>query len=414
MVGSRAKKRILFVDDDPQLLDGLRRRLSAHSPDWEMIFVASAEQALQELERSPCDVIVSDVRMPGLAGTELLRRASEHWPDAVRIALTGAADLTDAIALVPIAHQYLKKPCPPEQLEQVIERCLKLQNVLGEPSLRRLIGRIRRLPTQPRVSTKLQVTTANDAVTPQALGKIISTDAVITAKVLQIVNSSFFRPARRISNIEQAVQYMGFTGVRNLIMCTEVFARWPGKLASAAVDLELVQQHAQRTAAITAALTAGTVWRDDAVLAALLHDIGYWVLVQECPGELAQALEVAVRESVPIHVGEARVIGASHAEVGAYLLGLWGLPYGVIDAVAHHHAPERARSAKFDVLSALAVSIALCGTDDGDVFRIAPPRGTTVGPAYLNGLWAPFTWSEAEARAVACLAEPEGARAAKS
>ena len=108
-----------------------------------------------------------------------------------------------------------------------------------------------------------------------------------------------------------------------------------------------------------------------------------------------------------MHVAEGRVIGASHAEVGAYLLGLWGLPYGVIEAVAYHHAPERARSAKFDILSALAVSIALSGTDDGDAFRVAPPRSETVGPSYLNSLWAPFTWSEAESRAVACLAANE-------
>jgi putative nucleotidyltransferase with HDIG domain len=401
------KKRIVFVDDDRRLLDGLRRRLSSHSHQWEMIFVESGESALEQLERSPCDVIVSDVRMPGLAGTELLARASERWPDAVRIALTGAADLAEAISLVPIAHQYLRKPCPPEQLEQVIERCLKLQEVLGQPSLRRLIGRIRRLPTQPRVSTKLQVTTTNDAVTPEALGKIITSDAVITAKVLQIVNSSFFRPGRRISNIEQAVQYMGFAGVRNLVMCTEVFARWPGKLASAAIDLDLVQQHARRTAAIAAALTGGTVLEDDAVLAGLLHDIGYWVFCQECSDELVQALEIAVKEAIPMHVAETRVIGASHAEVGAYLLGLWGLPYPVIEAVAHHHNPEGARAAKFDVVAALAVSIALSGTDDGDAFRVAPPRGDTVGPSYLNGQWAPFTWSEAEARAVACLAAAE-------
>jgi putative nucleotidyltransferase with HDIG domain len=404
MAAAVDRQRILFVDDDRQLLDGLRRGLAARATDWEMRFVESGERALEELERFACDVIVSDVRMPGLDGTAVLATASERRPNAIRIALSGAADLADTVRLLPVAHQYLSKPCPAPQLESVIERCLKLHEVLGEPSLRALIGRVRQLPAHPLISTKLKVTSANDSASFQRVGQLITADAVLSAKVVQIVNSAFFRPARRITNVEQAVQYMGFAGVRNLMLCAEVFARWPGKLANAAVDLESLQQHAQGTAVIAEALTRGTTWADDAVLAALLHDIGYWVLSQECPADLARALDVAVKEGIPLHRAETRIIGASHAEVGAYLLGLWGLPYPVIEAVAHHHEPEKFQSGRFAVLSALAVALALSGTDDGDAFRVAPPRAETVGPGYLQGLGAPFTWSEAEARAVACLA----------
>ena len=404
MAAAADRKRVLFVDDDRQLLEGLRRGLCAREAQWQMRFVDSGERALEELARSACDVIVSDVRMPGLDGTAVLSTTSERWPQVIRIALSGAASLSDTVRLLPVAHQYLSKPCPAPQLEKVIERCLKLHEVLGEPSLRAVIGRVRQLPTHPLISTKLKVTTSNDAASFARVGQLITADTVLSAKVVQIVNSSFFRPARRITNVEQAVQYMGFAGVRNLILCAEVFARWPGRLTNAAVDLEMLQQHAQRTATIAGALTAGTAWADDAVLAALLHDIGYWVLSQECPQQLARALDVAVEVGIPLHRAEKRVIGASHAEVGAYLLGLWGLPYPVIEAVAHHHEPETFRSGTFDVLSALAVSAALSGTDDGDAFRVAPPRGETVGPAYLQGLGAPFSWNEAEARAVACLA----------
>jgi putative nucleotidyltransferase with HDIG domain len=409
MAAAADKKRILFVDDDRQLLDGLRRGLAAREVEWEMRFVESGERALEELARSSYDVIVSDVRMPGLDGSAVLATASERWPGAIRIALSGAADLADTVRLLPVAHQYLSKPCPAAQLASIIERCLNLHGVLGEPSLRALIGRVRQLPAHPRISTKLKVTSANDSASFQRVGQLITADTMLAAKVVQIVNSSFFRPARRITNVEQAVQYMGFAGVRNLMLCAEVFARWPGKLANAAVDLESLQQHGQTTAAIAAALTGGTVWADDSVLAALLHDIGYWVLSQECPGDLARALDVAVEAGIPLHRAETRVIGASHAEVGAYLLGLWGLPYPVIEAVAHHHEPERGRSGRFEVLSALVVALAFSGTDDGDAFRVAPPRAETVGPAYLQGIGAPFTWSEAEARAVACLAAPNAA-----
>ena len=130
MAAAADKKRILFVDDDRQLLDGLRRGLAAREAGWEMRFVESGEGALEELGRSSCDVIVSDVRMPGLDGTAALATCSERWPSAIRIALSGAADLADTVRLLPVAHQYLSKPCPAAQLAGVIERCLKLHEVL--------------------------------------------------------------------------------------------------------------------------------------------------------------------------------------------------------------------------------------------------------------------------------------------
>ncbi len=405
-------KRILFVDDDAQLLETLRLRSPSRSRSWESSFAATAEEALGVLERQPQDVVVSGVR-----GVEFLQRVGERWPQAVRIALSSSEDPQRedpqrGMQLLPIAHQYVARTSPPAQLEQLIERCLKLQEVLSQPGLRTLVGRIRQLPAQPRIFARLQVVMSNENVSSREIGRIITADAVITAKVLQIANSAFFRRARRITNIEQAVMYLGFPGVRNLVMCAEVFARWPGKLSHAALDLDLLQLHAQRVAAVAAVLTSGTKWSDDSVLAALLHDMGYWVLIQECPRELEQAVELAITQGIPMHTAETRLIGASHAELGAYLLGLWGLPYPVIEAVAHHHDPERPKAAQFDVLAALAVSIALSGTDDTDAFRSGPPRSGVIGPEFLRGLGGPFDWNQAEARAAGCLAtlEREAAR----
>jgi HD-like signal output (HDOD) protein len=400
-------KRILFVDDDAPLLESLRLRLQSRTREWEAAFATSGEDALRMLESEPRDVIVSGLHHPAIDSVQLLRTIRERWPNAVRIALSKAEDPQEGVRLLPIAHQYVARTSPPQQIEQIIERCLALQELLSQPALRTLVGRIRQLPAQPRVFAKLQIVMANENVTSREIGRIITADAVITAKVLQIANSAFFRRARRVTNIEQAVMYLGFPGVRNLVMCAEVFARWPGKIAHAALDLDLLQLHAQQVAAVARALTSGTKWSDDSVLAALLHDIGYWVLIQECPGELERAVELAIAEGVPVHEAETRVIGASHAEVGAYLLGLWGLPYPVIEAVAHHHAPERPRATQFDVLAALAVAIALSGTDDTDAFRSGPPRSGVVGGQFLEGLGSPFNWYEAEARAADCLSTLE-------
>ncbi|HEV2703881.1 MAG TPA: response regulator [Steroidobacteraceae bacterium] len=396
-------RQVLFVDDEPQVLEGLRTRLLPLQGKWQMTFVDSGADALSQFEQTPHDVIVSDISMPGMDGAQLLHAISERWPATIRIALSGMSDVDQKLRLLPLAHQYLSKPCRPEQLEDAVARSLQLREELTHPSVLAIIGRIRQLPARPQVFSRLQVAMARPDASAREVARVIASDTALTVKVLQIANSAFFRRARRISNIEQAVQYLGFQCVRNLVMCAEVFSRWPGRMRHAAVDLEDLQMHAQRTAAVAQALTEGTQFADDTVLAGLLHDIGYWVLIQECPRELEQAIELALAAGISLPQAEYEILGASHAEIGAYLLAIWGLPYAVVEAVAHHHRPSRVKSAGLDPLSALAVSMALTGGDDSDGCARNLLPSTTVGPEYLEQLQSTLTWPEAERRAAACL-----------
>ena len=140
------------------------------------------------------------------------------------------------------------------------------------------------------------------------------------------------------------------------------------------------------------------------MLAALLHDLGYWVLIQECPRELEQAIELALAAGICLPQAEYEILGASHAEIGAYLLAIWGLPYPVVEAVAHHHRPGRVKSAGLDALAALAVAMALTGDDDSDGCARSLLPCPIVDAAYLDALGSTLTWQEAKARAAACLA----------
>jgi len=390
-------KRILFVDDEPEGLAGVRTKLHRLHQKWEMKFVESGTVAIECMQERPYDVIVTDIRMPGMDGARLLEIVNQRWPETVRIVLSGYAELQQTVRLVPVAHQYLSKPCQPQQLENVIDRCLLLHELLSQPGLRSLVGRIRALPTLPRIYSALQSIVKNDRVTLAEVAKIVGSDSALAARVLQIVNSAFFRLARRISSIEQAVSYLGFQSIRNLAMSVEIFARWPGK-ACAGLDLEKLQQHVHLVAAAANTLAAKTPIADDTLLAGLLHDIGYWVLAQECPQELTRAVEVAASQKIPLHVAEHQVIGASHAEIGAYLLGLWGLPYPVVEAVAHHHQPERVTQTEFDVLSALVTGHSLAAADDASVFSAELPPDSRIDSRYLLAVKAPFNWEEAVRR----------------
>lgn len=386
-------KRLLFVDDELPLLEGLRSRLHRFATQWQMDFVSSGDLAIEHLQRQPCDLVVTDMRMPGMDGAKLLEQVSARWPQTVRIVLSGYSELEQTIRLVPYAHQYLSKPCQPRQLETVIERCLLLQDLLNRSDLRAIVGRIRKLPSLPHIYTQLRDIVRDEHVTLQEVAALVSADSALAARVLQVVNSAFFRLARRITNIEQAVNYLGFTAIRNLAVSLEIFAQWP-RGASGVLDLHKLQSHAHSVASVASSLTAGTLIADDTMLAGLLHDIGYWILAQECPADLHKATELAAARGIPLHLAETQVIGASHAEIGAYLLGIWGLPYPVIEAVAHHHLPQRVAQSEFDVLAAVALAHAFVEGDDASAFGTRLSADPRVDSGYLASIRAPFDWDE--------------------
>jgi len=186
-------KRILFVDDESEGLAGLRTRLHRLHLKWEMKFVESGVAAVESMQERPYDVIVTDMRMPGMDGAKLLEIVNERWPETVRIVLSGYADLQQTVRLVSVAHQYLSKPCQPQQLENVIDRCLLLHELLNQPGLRSLVGRIRALPTLPRIYSALQGIVKDDSVTLADVAKLVGSDSALAARVASSESRKTFR-----------------------------------------------------------------------------------------------------------------------------------------------------------------------------------------------------------------------------
>jgi len=400
-------KNILFVDDEPELLDGLRARLRKHRHDWDMKFVLSGDEALRLFEQQPFNLIVSDVRMPGMDGGQLLTRVKQRWPKTIRIIVSGYSDPVQAVRLTSLAHQYVAKPCDDRQLENIIERCFLLEDLLAQDALRQMVGRIGQLPAMPKTYSRLQTALGQPTVTAAEVADIVNVDPAIATKVLQITNSAFFRLRKPMVRIKDAVTYLGFATIRNLVLSAEIFGQWkiPSELHE--VHPQQLQEHAQCTAAACRALAGGRVTPDDAWLAGLLHDIGYWVLVQECPRELARAIEQARSTHRPLYECEREATGASHAEIGAYLLGLWGVPYPIVEAVALHHTPRAVAQHEYDLVGALAVAHALIDPPRAHaILRDAEVAGSDADASYLQSLNAPFDWSEAERRVRASLAPP--------
>lgn len=337
------KKRILFVDDDPQLLKSLNRMLWAAQDRWELTFRTSGTEALEEFERQPFDVLVADMRMPGMEGHQLLAHVRKRYPWALRIVLSGISDRGLIMRSVPVSHQFLTKPVTAEQLIGVIERGCRLRDAILSDELKNLIGAIDALPAQPEVYAKLVRILEDEAAPVETVAGIISQDMALTADVLKLVNSSFFGPRMHVSRLEQAVTLLGLDTIKSLVLCVQLLKvfdirKFPD------FSFPGLWEHSRKAALFARAIAAeeglSPAAQDDCFIAGMLHDLGKFVLADKLFPRYREAVALARSENIPIIEAESATLGATHPQAGAYLLGLWGLSDRILEAVAFHHEPQ--------------------------------------------------------------------------
>ena len=346
-------KRIVFVDDEPMILAGLQNLLRKQRKQWEMVFVESGETALEKMREVPFDVIVSDMRMPRMDGATLLKEVQRLYPNVVRIVLSGHAELETALRSVSVAHQFLAKPCDAASLQNVVDRACSLQAVLSDETIRSAVGTIGRLPSAPKIYMAVTKALEDPDTGVKELAQLIERDMAISAKVLQLVNSAFFGLPQRVTGVQQAVSYLGATMIRRVLLSVETFSMFEKEKVTGSFSLETLQAHSNTVAAVASKLMSDPMRSGDAFMAGMLHDLGKLVLVVHVPDHFKQAMALATDRKLPLYVAEQELFGVTHAEVGAYLLGIWGLPYAIVEAVAHHHAPGRIAHTVFDVPDAV-------------------------------------------------------------
>lgn len=351
-------KSILFVDDDENILHGLRDLLRKQRNSWNMVFALGGPAALAELDKRSFDVVVTDMRMPIIDGAQLLERVKQQSPGTARIILSGHAEREAVLRAIPVAHQFLSKPCDVGQLRAVIERACTLRVRLENTRIRDIVGKIDRLPATPKLYGELTQAAARPDVSMRDLAQIIERDPALTSKLLQLVNSAYFGLARKRTTVEAAVEYLGIDVLKALALTVGAFAgiELPNIRG---FSLDRLQERSLLVALIARDMAGTPQLAREAFTASLVHDIGRVVLAIGAPSEYGEVLHTARVERRPLHVVERELLGASHDEVGGFLLGVWGLPLAIVEPVAFHHAPRLASESAGDVLLWLHVADAL-------------------------------------------------------
>jgi len=355
----KEKRHILFVDDEPNILSSLRRMLFSMQNQWKMSFANSGKEALKILSEEAFDVIVSDLSMPEMNGFELLTEVKKSYPKIVRIAFSGQIDSDKKLHSLRPIHQYINKPVDKKKVIETIDRACSLHDLLSNIELRKLLSRLDSLPSYPFIYRQLVQELESPNASLNKVSKIIAQDVGMSVKMLQFVNSAFFGLPRQITDQKMAVILLGLDIITSLTLTIHVFQQLQ-KDKITKFSLENLWQHSQQVSmyAKTITITQGCDKNtsDSAFTSGLLHDIGKLILIDNLPDQYSKAMDISTSERIPVFLAEREVFGTTHAEVGAYLLGLWGLDESVVEAIAYHHQPERCQNGSFSPLTSVHVA----------------------------------------------------------
>lgn len=341
------KQTILFVDDDASLLTGLQRMLRSMRSEWETTFVSNPTEAIKLMNTTCFDVVATDMRMPTIDGARLLGEVRALCPHSVRIVLSGQADQEIVLRAVEHAHQYISKPCDAEVLKTIIKQACNLRVLITNEALRDFIAQIRCLPVDEDRVKEVVAILQSESPDLERLTEIITSDMGMCSKLLQLVNSSFFTSTRAPS-CRDAIRVLGAELLKKLVVEMGIFKNTLPAPPSQALVKKL-NRHGRRVASVTEdiidSIPAPLGNPDDYIVASLLHDIGRLVLASFNPTQYEELSQQRFTNWNEFLAAEQKLFGATHQDVGAYFLRLWGFGEAIVQASALHHDSSTGESA---------------------------------------------------------------------
>ncbi|WP_135075256.1 response regulator [Terasakiella sp. SH-1] len=350
------KPHILFVDDESNILMGLRRGLHGKRKKWQMSFCESGRDALALMENETIDVIVSDMRMPQMDGAQLLEEVCKISPDTARVVLSGYSKDETILKVVGAAHQYLAKPCDFDLLEDTLERLITFRANMVKYEVRERITKMKSLPSLPEIYHELMAELENDYSTNKSIAAIMEKDVGMKAQVLKVCNSAFFGLPQRVNDLSAAVSLLGLDTLKSMSLLSGVFSSFEGS-AQEIVVLENICNESMQISLVAQRVAKELEFDqmdcDQAGCAGTLSHVGSLLMAISWPKEFKQAMVLSVQKNKPVQDVEKVILGVDHAWVGAYFLGLWGFSFPVCEAVAYQHNPKNCPDVPQPILAAL-------------------------------------------------------------
>lgn len=328
---------MLFVDDEMDILEGLENRFHPLRHFWKTRFANSGEEALRLLNEEPADVVVSDMRMPGMDGADLLSQVRQQWPSTIRIMLSGETGQDGLLKATAVAHQVLGKPCDIDQLKDKVSQAIRLRNCLNQPDVVEAVSHLGSLPALPEIYQRLQALISAGNPPIEKIAELIEQDAAMTARIMQLANAANIADMPPVQHVHEAVMRLGLDLVNSLIVTQALYLKvTPGSTMHQAISD--CQAATLRTARLASELADPPELKQTVFAVAMLRSVG----------ELA-LLQVNAAPSVNIHP----------VLLSGYLLSLWGFPLDQVAAVTFSHLPMLGNPGPDDAATVVHVANAL-------------------------------------------------------
>jgi HD-like signal output (HDOD) protein len=381
-----SKPSILFVDDEVQMLRSLRARLHRLRNEWDLRFTANGRDALRLLAKEPVDVVVTDYRMHGMNGIELLRTIRATHADAIRILFSGNIDNQLRASALQVAHRTLAKPCDAETIIRTIREVLDFRNSVDNRRIVAVVGSVERLPTPPALYLRLQEILRDPQAGINEVEAVVGEDPAATAQIMRMATSPLFCSRYPIRSLREAIIRLGTESIASVVLNNSLAAATSGD-----ADADFIAKlaaHSVLTAGVARRLVPEKTLSAEAFLAALLHDAGLYLLADILPDEVAEVARVASSDDCTWSAAEQQVIGVTHGEVGAYLLDLWELPATAAEAAAFHHDPARVVQHGVGVLAAVHLAdLAAYESGVGVTLHAEEADESAPLPAWFRQMW---------------------------
>ena len=339
-------KTVLFVDDELVLLEVYKAYFEGRGTDWKTFQCSNPTEVLPLLKNNRIDIIVSDFNMPGMNGGEVLAQVRENFPWVIRVIITGGADDAEKLIATHFAHRCLIKPQRPRDIASELENIFMIYKSDISRIVRTALTGVSTLPILSKTFTDmLQELNRGDAASLKKIGEIIAKDPSMSANILKILASRFFRGTASVSKVEHAVTMLGLNRVKNLILTAKTLDLFPTGDAQAALIDNVITRCTLcarlMSAFFTIEMAAGNATQEEHDLAesiGMLHDVGKLVLASMFPDIYHKVTKVYYNSDEAYTALEKHFLGVTHAEVAAYLFSLWALPSEIPQTIAEHSA----------------------------------------------------------------------------
>ncbi|MFZ5980531.1 MAG: response regulator [Candidatus Zixiibacteriota bacterium] len=381
-----SEKRILFIHDHPDILPELKKLAGRMHDEWDINYISGDNEAYVNLTGDSYTIVVSGIFAPSDKTVILLKKVKETFPGSVRFVFAGQLPREIILKSVGDVHQYLNAPCSADTFLKQANNSIGLRDLLMNSELQTRIASIETLPSPPEIYNQLILALQSENTSIQKIAELISKDISITAKLLQMINSACFGLPHRVESTLYAVNLLGLDTVRSLVLAAGLFnqfrdPRIPGFSIERIYSASLAV--GSRSRLIAHAFGLDRRLTEDALMAGMLHDIGKLVLLSNFQEELTTAVKLADDRNIPLYQAEKEILGVSDAEIGAYLLSLWGLPDNILEAVALHYRPQKAKSPMINVLTSVHLAFAI---NYDQTYNIKKEGPTAVDLEYLTRL----------------------------